>query len=347
MIRRHVWHAISVAAAVLFAVIVDHVTMFDQAGWMVLTTFLTSQTTRGTPLRQGIIFGLIIILGLMFGWALLAIPLVELRFVIVGIIFVLSGYGIFLYRPLSNKEKFHIMLFAFVLVIATMAPVIKPALFTDNLIAVGLGAAIGIAINQIFFPRKLDKPFCEGVAPLLITLKEYSIVLTENLLGRSTLERLAEEKLKVEKAMLFQYSIYPEWVYETGFNPGLRSGWRFILIKVECVVEAYFSLDFLANRRGDVALLSEHLSMTMRQNEALLNILIRYFGNRELVKDHEDFKRDFTTDLTTLEETLQRIVPQHIELLDISPDYIALVGLVRDIRDLRGLLLQLVMALPS
>ena len=283
----HSWHAVSVGAAVLTAVIVNHYAGFDRGGWMVLTTFLCCQTTRGTPLRQGLIIGLAIVLTVIV---------------------------------IKNQTS-----------------------ISDYLLSIGAGAAIGVVFNQLFFSIRLDKYFFQGVAPLLASLTQYSAILTQSLIGEASIDLLAEKKLQIEKSMLFKYSRYPNWVYETGFNPGLRAGWRYFLIHLEQVTEIYFSLDLLAHRRMDVKQLSEFISMSMQKNEELLDMLARYVENQQNVK----VASDFTSDMTALEDALRRIVPNQIELLDISPDYMALTALVRTLRDLRGILLQLVMTLPE
>lgn len=347
MIRKnslhYIWHAVSVGLAVLTAVIVNHYAGFDQGGWLVLTTFLCCQTTRGTPLRQGIIFGFTIVLAVMLVACLSFMQLTILVYLVVAIVFVASAYFVFISRPLTKKEVFHFLLFAFVLAIATLAPIRNQTSISDYLLSIGTGAVIGIAFNQFFFSIRLDSSFFQGVMPLLKALKQYSVTLTNNLRGEADIDLLEAQKLQIEKSMSIKYSLYPNWVYETGFNPGLRAGWRYFLIHLEQATELYFSLDFLAHRRTDLSLLSEFISVAMQKNEELLGILIQYVESQQNIK----VESDFTSDMTALEDALRRVVPNQIELLDISPDYIALTSLVRDLRDLRGILLQLVMTLPA
>jgi hypothetical protein len=338
-----IWHALSIGAAVLTALVINNVIHFDHAGWLVLATFLCSQTTRGTPIRQGIIFCFTIILAVMLAAFLGLIPLTLLTYAVVASVFVISGYIVFLFRPLSNKEIFHFLLFVLVLAIASLSPKKIQTPISDYLLSIGLGAVIGIAFNQLFFSIRLNKFFFRGVSPLLKSLKDYSNTLTNNFVTKENSKLLNEQRLQIEKSMLSQYSGYPSWVYETGFNPGLRSSWRYFLINLEQVTEIYFVLDFFAQRHTDVTLLSEYIVTTMQKNEELLDVLIQYVEGQQRI----NIESDFTSDLTALEDALRRIVPNQIELLDISPDYISLTALVINIRDLRGLLLKLVMSLPS
>lgn len=334
---------LSISMAVLTAVIADYYTNVESAGWMVLTAFLTTQTTEGTPLRQGIIFYFIITLAMIFASLLvmLAPPLVV--YVIVGIIFVASAFAVFFSWPLSNKQIFHLMLFAFVLMIACLRLAEMQTPISDKLIAIMIGAMLGILFNQFFFPIKLNKAFFQGILPSLKALQEFSYALTDSFQGENNHDLLAVKKIALEKSMLFQYSRYPSWVYETGFNPGLRSSWRYFLVNLERVVEIYFALDLLAMRSVDVSLLGAQIALVMKKNEALLDMLLQYVNQQKIA----DIDADFSQDLAELENAFKQVVPNQIEFLDVSPNAIILATVVRDMRDLRGLLLQLVMALPA
>ena len=63
--------------------------------------------------------------------------------------------------------------------------------------------------------------------------------------------------------------------------------------------------------------------------------------------NYSNLRIDYTSDIVELEKRLNNIVPANMELLDISADNLYLTAIVRDIKDLRGILLQLINSLPS
>ncbi len=260
---------ITVGFAVLIAVIVSHYFSFTKMGWIVLVTFLVSQTTRGTPLKHGIIIFLFITAGI-FSYALMInIKQPEINEIIIAIIFIIFSYITYLNRPQSSRVFFVSILFPLVLLIAMLEPT-RPPLLQDRLIDVLIGAAIGIVMGQIVFPVNFDKEFSEGVVPLLRKLKSYSHALTEHFLKKeSNTEELEKQKYQIEKILL---EGYPEWVYEFGFNPGLRSGYRFFLVNLERITEIFFSMDYLAFRQVNLILLenlAEQIQQVVQKNQEL------------------------------------------------------------------------------
>src|SRR5262249_47033043 len=121
---------------------------------------------------------------------------------------------------------------------------------------------------------------------------------------------------------------------------------RYFLIHLEKVTELFFSMQYLAFKQIDPLLLNnlkEPMGLVVSKNQELLEYLILYFEN----KKYTESTSDFTRDMTDLESALQRILPGHFELMELSPDYIRLTTLVKDLKDIRELLLQLVMTIPQ
>jgi hypothetical protein len=196
---------------------------------------------------------------------------------------------------------------------------------------------------QIILPVRQEQEFRNGVASVLQSFSAYSQQLSSQLSG---VEHAAAAAKTSELSLFWkQQNNYPEWVYEIGFNPGLRSGFRFFLINLDRIAEILLSLGYLI-RQAEPDLLREisvSMSDTMNNNEELLNIMLTYFTNGKL----EETSSDYTSDITALEQALHRNVPDSIELLDIQPGYINVTSIVRDVKDLRAILLQLIIALPS
>jgi hypothetical protein len=345
-------HAISVGVAVVIAVIVNTHFSYSRECWILVVAFLVSQTTRGTPLRQGMVFFLFIILALWLS-AFLLINVKQgfiLDSILAGVIIV-SGTITFINRPLANKLTFLVLFFPLVLLLATLAPYQSEHLVFDRMIAAVIGAVIGILCAQFVLPVRYDKEFRQALLPLLQVLSDYSRTLKACFQPLpENKNRRWEKKLEVEKWL---QESYPEWVYEVGFNPGLRRGFRFFLVNLERITDIFFSMNYLISQGADNILspkedqrsrqdLSNAIANSMQKNEELFAILAEYFASNQL----KNIKSDFTSDITELENTLRLVVPRELELLDISPDYVTLTALVRDIKDMRNLLLQLIMALP-
>jgi hypothetical protein len=221
------------------------------------------------------------------------------------------------------------------------------ALMRDRALDTVIGGLLGILFSIFVFPVRVYAEFCLGVTPVLQALIDYSQVFSKSFMHRTHRELLVNKKWQIEVALSNRQGMYPEWVYEVGFNPGLRSGYRFFLISLERVTEIFFSLTYLMGRGVDTALLSDFsadMTNVMQKNEALLQTLISYLTGNKI--KNASFTEDFTSDMTALEKTLNQFIPGSLELLDISPDYMILTALVRDLKDLRELLLQLVLALP-
>ncbi|MFZ2315225.1 MAG: hypothetical protein WAW86_06170 [Gammaproteobacteria bacterium] len=186
--------------------------------------------------------------------------------------------------------------------------------------------------------------FKAGILPLLMSLSDY----LEAWVG--DMQANKEISLDVNRdsivANLINKHVYPEWVFDVGFNPGLRAGFRFFLIKLDQVVETIFSINYLIHRKIAAELMQHlrgNLIETIARNNELVLALVNFFKNGTYIDTNENF----TTDMTALEENMQKRIPNDLEALGISPDYIAVTSLVRDIKDMRELLLQLILSLPA
>jgi hypothetical protein len=335
-------HALGAGLAVFLAVFVNRYYGFSHECWIVLTAYLVSQTTRGTPLRQGMIrFFCVLSAMLLSTLFVYYMNLQNIRYVVISILFVLGAQVAFLVRQRDEISYNVLIYFIIVCVITTLAP--DQVSLYDRLLDIFIGAVIGLVCVQLILPVRLEQEFRDGVASVLQSFSAYSKQLSSQL---SSSDHTAAV-IKTGDLSLFwkQQNHYPEWVYEIGFNPGLRSGFRFFLVNLDRIAEILLSLGYLI-RQGEPDLLREisvSMSDTMNNNEELLNILLTYFTKGKL----EETSSDYTGDITALEQALQRSVPDSIELLDIQPGYINVTAIVRDVKDLRAILLQLIIALPS
>lgn len=341
-------HALAASLGVFSAFIINYYYSFSNEYWIVLAAFLVCQTTRGTPVKQAMIIFLTMIAALIISSLLLmGINNHSVIYIFLTLLFIVSTYLNFIYRSPSNKWVFLAILFSVVVLIATLSPVMSPEFMQNRLMDVVIGAFIGMICSFIIAPVKLEYEFSKGVIPILNCFNEYSQALTDALLARvSDKDDISSIRIRIENALQENPDKYPVWVYEVGFNRGLRSGFRFFLVNIERIAEVYFSMDCLMSRGMDSLILKElngTIENVMQKNQELLSILIGYFQQKKI----EYTQSDFTSDIIELEKALHRIVPDNIEVLDISPNFLLITAFIRDMKDLRGLLLQLVMALPT
>lgn len=335
-------HALGAGLAVFLAVFVNRYYGFSHEWWIVLTAYLVSQTTRGTPLRQGLIRFLCVLTAMLLSTLFVYYSnWQDMRYVVISILFVLGAQIAFLVRQQDEIIYKILIYFIIVCLVTTLAP--DQASLYDRLLDIFIGALIGMVCVQIILPVRLEQEFRDGVASVLQSFSTYSQQLSSQLSGSEH----GAAATKITELSLFwkQQNNYPEWVYEIGFNPGLRSGFRFFLVNLDRIAEILLSLGYLI-RQAEPDLLREisvSMSDTMNNNGELLNILQTYFIKGKL----EETSSDYTSDITALEQALHRNVPDSIELLDIQPGYINVTSIVRDVKDLRAILLQLIIALPS
>lgn len=337
-------NAMSVSICVVMAVIIDCYFSFSKEYWIILSAFLVNQTTRGTAVRQGLIIFMTIFSAIEIASLLYLYVQSEFIYFILYAFFIISGYVTFVNRPQSGRSYFFESSFFIIILLALLTPVKSADFVRFRVFDISIGALIGILGSVMVLPVRLDKEFGLGIIPILESLREYANALAACFMAIDKNHDMKEYKQIVELTLQSQPGMYPEWVYEVGFNRGLRSGFRFFLVNLERVVELYFSMNYLLARQVDpLGEVNDHLVQALKKNNELLEILIHYFQKNKLLETQSDF----TSDMIELEKALSQFVPNNLELLAITPNNLLLTALVRDMRDLRGLLLQLVKALPT
>lgn len=332
-------HSLSVGLAVGVAVIVSHYMSYAHAYWIFLTAYLINQTTRGTPLRQQMVFSFLIVAAIFVASFMFSAGLQNTLLQIgVVIFFLVFSLILFLNRPLRSYSFILFLLFPLIVLIAILFPVGNTRLMHYDLTDALMGVAIGVLIPQFILRVKPNKEFKNAMADTLQLLLDYSQSLTEYLTKPDTKKNILVRKNKLEQNSQL------EWVYEVGFNPGLRSGYRFFLINLEKIVEIFFAIDYLLTQQMHDEIsdsLKDKILVVMNRNQELVILLLNYFKDRQMPAP----TAELTKDLIELEDVLHREVPENLELLGISPHYVRLAALVRDLRDLRELLLQLISGL--
>ncbi len=234
--------------------------------------------------------------------------------------------------------------------IACIAFVLHPHdydMMRGRIVEIALGALLAISLNAWILPVRLYEEFRIGVLPILQALLMDMRALTRALEKPHQLAQFTAEQHHIEIVLAETQGLYPEWVYAVGFNPGLRSGFRFFLIQLERMTEILFSLHYVMQQCASVGAevtFSAEVIPVLDNNILLCHHLIRHFQGEGLPEQGET---DFVSDITLLEHTLQQHVPVPMELLEMSPAYLPFVALVRDLKDMRELWLKLSMAVAT
>lgn len=332
--------ALSLALAIIVAAALKP--FFGNAfPWLLLSAFFISQTlTPGVPTRQSFYQLLIIIFALIFSYLLMRsieFPYPQL----IGItLFVISAQIFLSDQNQSLSDFIKIMLFSMITMISLLSPNMVMSVQEDFL-AVLVGGLIAIVCNQF---TKSNQDFKFDILPIVGLLSDH-IALQKTVSSEYAVnqERILNAQNQINKVLS---SIrYPNWIYAPGFNPGLRSSLRFFLIKLEQVIDLFFVEDYLVcqSLKEIPTALIDQAQIALDKNAQLLVLIGNYFRDQFIHYTDEDF----TQDIPILEKKLQEILPSNLELLNFSKDYIALIAWVRNLKDIRSLLLELLMALPA
>jgi hypothetical protein len=203
---------------------------------------------------------------------------------------------------------------------------------------------ISIIVCWRFLPARGYHAFCHELLPLLSVIKDYSFAMKYKYEANSEADTLYQKKYKIIN-ILQSTTQYPEWVFDFGFNPGLRAGYRFFLIKIEWVTEILFSLHYLFEKIDvqKIFVLQDNFLEVISKNNELLEAIIHVFSDKPMINTSSDYMAD----IDQLEKSVYAMLPRHLELLVMTPDEELLASLLRHMKDLRKLLLELASALPK
>jgi len=341
-------YALRIAITVTVVLIINYYFAFTEQGIMVATGFLVSQTTKGTSFRQGGFF-LLTIVAALFVFSLLAVFFIERPLQLqaaLAFIFIISSLLAWKSSPTFNKAQLRLLIFSILLWIVCLFPVHHYSVMQNQLIDLALGAGIAILGKHLIFPVKLGDEFRHDVTPVLRAVADYSTALINVFLTpHQDPNALTQKRENIEKILLSSSNNFPEWVYEVGFNPGLRSGFRFFLIHVERLTELYLSLDYLTAYHLDTVSLYDLIPLlvtTLKENQALLQEIIEYLEKKKITTT----SAHLVEDILALETALKQITPTSLDLFDLSPDYLVLTAFAHTQKAIREILLQLGKALP-
>lgn len=341
-------HAVSMAAAILVGFFIEHYFSFTHQGWIVLSLFAVSQVTRGAPLQQGLMAFALTLFAVVSASFLNVLGVPSYILLILGVLLVVAvGFATIWRRPLVLHVYYLCFLFPIMFLVAVSLPMPDMQTLANRMLDTLIGGLIGLGFVAFILPAQPYKELASGLLPVIKSLIEYSQALQGYIDKQSAREDILSSKASdIERVMQGEQSLYPEWVFETGFNPGLRGGFRFFVLYLERVIDLFLSTHQLLIKsldQFDFDDIADELRTSLQKNQMLLDVLRRYFSGEE----YRELDDDFTSDQADLEARYKEIVPGGLEYLDLAPSMLALTVLVRNIRDIRKLLLQLIAALPD
>lgn len=345
---RHEWrHALRSALAIAAAMTAGYFMAPANIVWAVIGALLVVQTSRGTPARQGLHALFAAVVAVAAGYLLSHyVVQLELFMMTISAVILICTLILMIRQPENYYVMLQWLLPTLVLIAATFWPAGNQMLLAHRVLILLAGGGLGIASSLLILPVMPYWEFRQGLAPILNALIRYSSELEKFMLSdRAIAKPLEKRLLKIERVLCAHRHEYPEWVFETGFNRNFRSSFRYVLVQLERVTDAFFSLDYHAKLTMDAELLAElapHLAVVLSKNAALLQIIRAFFAGEPIRQNNENF----TSDITDVHQSLRNVLPGSVELLDVSPDYVNLAALARDVIDIRELLLQILTGLP-
>ena len=331
--------SLSVALAVLIALLASSYLKLPEKYWVPITTLLVMQTAIGVIIRHGARRYLIIVAGIVVS-TIIALG-VKSSFWMMPVAIVL--FGLCCYYSKRDTLNYSVLsgpfLLGLIFLIALLVPA-QPILY-QRLYAVTVGAGIAILANLIIFPVHPDVEFRQKVISVLRSYSEYLRAIFHLLYKDvDALKLVASERDKVEEMLLAQSVYFPVWVYEPGVVMALRQGHRHFLIMVERIAQTLFSMHHEARYEFDPVLLEDlkiPLEDFIRQVENIINALIAVMNLNRLSEGQSDLEEE----IIVLEKSFKTAVPLPLEVLDISPEYIYLAAFVANAKDLRAALINL------
>lgn len=338
----------SAMLAIAFAILAGRYFAAQYAVWVVLAALVVSQTTQGTPARQGWLAIFMMAAGLIASASLLEGVQQPLWAAVICLAIVtVCASMVYWKAPLSVISVYQWYLLPIVMLTVIFIFSRTQHDLVKVLSAICVGGFIGMTFSLLVLPVMPSAEFKAGLLPTLRVLRDATSALCDAAVSQNTEDKMLRSAfIAMENMIATRQYHYPEWVFEFGFNYGLRAGFRFFLIQMDKVGDQLFAMHYLFIHKMDVSLLSEiaeDVANALQKNQELLEVLISYFTNGKI----GETQSDFTHDITELKNSLRSVVPDYAEWLDISPDYINLTAFVRGIQDIREMLLQLVIALPG
>lgn len=189
---------------------------------------------------------------------------------------------------------------------------------------------------------KTYKRFSQDLQPIFRDLITYSDQLSHWLLKDPEVENHAS---LLPSLLLWHQTVYPEWVFKRGFNRHLRGGFRYLLVYLDAIIDSFLSMDYHLTYIRPLDFFTDirnSLAEAISNNKDLLTVVANFLANDPI----DLTQHNLTSDVTDLYNSLRSVLPFDLDLLDLSDDYIHVSATVRDVVDVREILLKMITALP-
>jgi hypothetical protein len=320
----------------LAAILAMQSNLFDMP-WCLLSAFACAQRDERSNLRESFIIAIQLSFALCLATVIVLLLSSKMAiFAAVSVALLVMGQGLLFYP--KSKLVFIFAVFTLGLFCANV-PELK-----WQLLSIFAGAFLTVSINALLFSQPFSTQLQLSLPPLITEAHAYLLAIADAIfLGQGVFTSLKNAEKKMQQMMA---NVYPNWVFALGFNPNLRGGIRYFMLLFDRLVSGFDTLNTLSLRDINRELLdelTEELRTVIHQNGELLLALRAYFLTNTL----SVIPDNLTQDIEKLEKKLKSLVPSHLELLDISPDYLALTAIVVELKEERQWLLQLLNALPT
>lgn len=209
----------------------------------------------------------------------------------------------------------------------------------DRVCDIFIGGMIGIVSNLFIFPRRADEEFRLLLLPILLAYEKYFSAIVEFLFEKKA-ENAEKQKINLEQ----QLECLPDWVYDVGFDIGLKKGHQYFLMKIHQVAEILFAMHHTIRIEFDKEVIDtvrasvEDCAAKVKQ---LFDALITVFKLQKLTEGVEDF----ATELTQLDEKFQTLLPSSLSVVDMPTEDEKFYEFIYTLADLRKALIKLGQAL--
>lgn len=117
--------------------------------------------------------------------------------------------------------------------------------------AITLGSLVGVVVNTLFFPDRIDVAFQKTVIPFLYVAQDYFASMVEYMVDNPS-TNLDQARGRFQEHV----RLLPSWVYQTGFDLTLQKGYRYYFMQLHHLAEVLFAMDYLVHYSYEAAWIS-------------------------------------------------------------------------------------------
>lgn len=330
-------HALSAAGGIFLAVLADHYYSSLHACWVPLVALLVMQRTLRPALQNFLLISVMVIVGsVVFSF----VPSRLVISLIVVAIFIIACY---VRSRLSGSSSITmITLLPGVLMLMFLTPIEAHSVYT-RMHDVVLGGVVGILSSLVIFPLRADVDFRQGVIPILNAAREYLLALAA-LLFNPVNDQAQAKKRVLEETLQTQQALFPEWIYEPGFNLALQKGHRHFLLKVEQLAQVLFAMHYAMRHDFNPELLAavrQPIERCILDAEKWMVAIVALLELQKLQGPVSSLEED----ILALQEAFKSQGSVPLELASEVPDYLHFSAILFNLKDLQKVLLKLSEAL--